>query len=382
MAFTVEAITGPTRMPDLEPITLIGGSTRAAAWSARRAFFAPVAADLYADLDLREMAEAHQVCEYPRDLESVLREPHGGGWMYCGGIENYADLIQYWSGLRPLLGNTAETVRLVRDPWKVASCLTAAGICCPELAHSDAGLPCDGTWLRKPIHSAGGQHIVPLQEECPTVDRPVYFQRRVQGKAFAACYLAAEGHVRLLGVTQQLLVPGTFRYCGSIGPVNLETAELDQFERIGAALARQFSLVGLFGVDALIADGKVWPVEVNPRYTASMEVLERTFGFSAVAWHVAACTEAHLPRKMATGNGTVTGKQVVFADVDVVIRADLRQHLYGIVDVPRPAQTIPVGAPILTVLRTGQCLEDVVTLLAEAVAAAQQVLIDSSATER
>src|SRR5262245_15365749 len=41
---------------------------------------------------------------------------------------------------------------------------------------------------------------------------------------------------------------------------------------------------GLFGVDGVLCEGAFWPVEVNPRYTASVEVLERATGLRAFAW--------------------------------------------------------------------------------------------------
>ena len=43
---------------------------------------------------------------------------------------------------------------------------------------------------------------------------------------------------------------------------------------MGAALADVFDLCGLFGVDGVVRGNRFWPVEINPRYTASMEVLE------------------------------------------------------------------------------------------------------------
>lgn len=399
------------REPILEPITIIGGSARAAAWSARRAFFAPRTADLFADLDLCELADARQVSDYPHGLAAVLRESHGGGWMYCGALENEPDLIECWSHLRPLFGNTAESVRQVRDPWQVAACLKQAGVCCLDLAESDVALPRDGTWLRKPRRSAGGQAIVPLRANTPPTEQPGYFQRWMPGASLSSAYVAADGRSRLVGITRQLLTPGTFRYCGSIGPISLPVAVLDQFHRIGTALASAFSLVGLFGIDAIVADGLVWPVEINPRYTASMEVLERALNFSAVAWHVAACRDGRLPDEMlpasemvescrriggpesrtsshnspartADRTPAVVGKQVVFAETDVVIQDDLRQHLAEVADVPRPGQTIPAESPVLTVLRGGSDSDDVASLLAEAAISARRLLKDPAAVGR
>ena len=55
------------------------------------------------------------------------------------------------------------------------------------------------------------------------------------------------------------------------------------------ALASAFGLVGWFGVDYVLRDGNPWPVEINPRYTASLEIHELASGRSLLAEHRRAC---------------------------------------------------------------------------------------------
>ena len=55
--------------------------------------------------------------------------------------------------------------------------------------------------------------------------------------------------------------------------------------RLGNILAEQFELMGLFGVDFVLEGERVWSLEVNPRYTASVEIVERFTGVSAIAKH-------------------------------------------------------------------------------------------------
>jgi predicted ATP-grasp superfamily ATP-dependent carboligase len=101
----------------------------------------------------------------------------------------------------------------------------------------------------------------------------------------------ADGKTALLvGVTRQLvgevwLHAAPFHYCGSIGPVQLKLGLQEAFTRLGTALVSGCGLVGLFGVDAILRDGLPWPVEVNPRYTASVEVLELTLNVALLTEH-------------------------------------------------------------------------------------------------
>jgi predicted ATP-grasp superfamily ATP-dependent carboligase len=137
---------------------------------------------------------------------------------------------------------------------------------------------------------------------------------------------------------------------------------------VGEALAREFQLVGLFGVDFLLDRGVVRPVEVNPRYPASVEVLEHALGISAIALHAGACAGSNAaaptegPRG-GVGREGVLGKAVVYAPRDVIAPRGLLPETGGatsdpwrwpgIADVPRAGTRVPAGAPLLTVFARG-----------------------------
>ena len=56
-----------------------------------------------------------------------------------------------------------------------------------------------------------------------------------------------------------------------------------------------FGLVGWFGVDYILRDGIPWPVEINPRYTASLEIHELASGRSLLPEHRHACEASTTP---------------------------------------------------------------------------------------
>jgi predicted ATP-grasp superfamily ATP-dependent carboligase len=182
-----------------------------------------------------------------------------------------------------------------------------------------------------------------------------------------------------------------FQYAGSIGPLELHGAEQTDFDRLGDAVA-SLGLVGLFGVDCVLADGRPWPVEVNPRYPASAEVIERATGVSLIGVHVAACREGALPdgidptepgqRPGLTRCGptepsqrpgpTNCGKAVLYATSDRLVDAALFARLWefrgaaqrpSIADIPRQGTTIRRGWPALTVLADGPDHESVRRML-------------------
>ena len=56
-----------------------------------------------------------------------------------------------------------------------------------------------------------------------------------------------------------------------------------------------FGLAGWFGVDFILRDGIPWPVEINPRYTASVEIHELASGRSLLAGAPARLRGEHTP---------------------------------------------------------------------------------------
>jgi len=373
-------------VPVAQTVVIVGASVRAAAQSAIRAGFVPWAADLFADADLCAVACARRITDYPEGLVAAAASAPFGPWMYTGALENRPDLVQRLSARRSLWGNSAEVLRKVRDPWRVRQALVACGILCPQLARSWAGLPADGSWLRKPLAGSGGVGIVAWrgegqgprarlrrpeggsQNENPFGDASgaLYFQKRICGKPCSAVFIGAKGRAVLLGITRQLV--GTrwahakpFRYAGSVGPWLLRKPLGVQLERIGQALAQEFRLVGVFGVDAVVAAGRVWPVEVNPRWTASIEVLERACGLPVFAWHAAACSKGELPdwHYSRLRRHAQAGKAILFAPHELWVTEAFarwarplwaRREWPALADVPAAGTHIRPGRPVLTLL--------------------------------
>ncbi|MBX7072109.1 MAG: ATP-grasp domain-containing protein [Pirellulales bacterium] len=429
-------------MPD--SILILGASARAAAISARRAGFVVYAADLFEDLDLAAIAEATCVEDYPAGLVAAARRFPSCGWLYTGGLENRPAIVDRIAGERPLLGNRGVVLKRVRDPFQVRRALTNAGLRYPETCSDPRDAPSNGEWLCKAFASSGGNQVhrwrgwPPQPAGGHSVSSPShagegnYYQRWIDGQNASAVYLAAGGTARLLGVTRQLVGAnwccvgaaavdrpdwsGTpFRYCGSIGPLPIDDALRDQFTRIGHCLAAEFDLIGLFGVDAIIRAGEVWPVEVNPRYSASAEVLERAQGVSMIGAHVAACVEgcvnapspglrppsppaargrggfestqpktvAHCPEEVQAGYGNrpadgraseSSGKAIAFAAQGFTVTHALVERLLAmnddpwqpqVADVPHAGSVIQAGWPVTTLLADGDTAASVEVKLRE-----------------
>lgn len=352
---------------------------------------------MFGDTDLAACCDTHRVDDYPHRLEEVANSLPMCPFIYTGALENHPDLVDRIAASRELYGNPAHVLRRIRNPFMVAMALEEEGLRYPQLArrlpHSS-----DGLWLRKPIDSCGGGRISVVQppkadsdtseHDCCDSQSEFYFQRFVEGDSCSAVYVSAGGRAVFLGATRQLV--GTawtgatgFQYSGSLGPLDLPTDTVTEFQRIGNCLAGRFGLIGLFGVDAVIAKNRVWPVEVNPRYTASAEVLERVSNMTAVAMHVQACREGDVPAPSTTQDKRRSGKAIIYTDKRMTIadrfvqfaeRLNGRARYPVVADIPPPQQRIDVGAPITTVLADGDSLSAVRRRLESRVRRFRQIL--------
>ena len=253
---------------------MVGASARAAAFSLLRAGYKVVAADLFADADLARQCHVTAVSPYPEGFENWLAAIECDAWLYTGALENYPDLVGRLSVLQPLLGHRGESLKRVRDPLQLQANLQHAGFAFPETQLARTTNPRRNDWLAKSYRGSCGSGVGRPGES-------QFLQRRIPGMSLAAVYRGKA----LLGVTRQLVGEswagaGEFQYCGSIGPYPLPEDKLRHLEDLGTTLHAVFGMTHLYGVD-LIDDGEtLWVIEVNPRYTASMEVVERAYGNS------------------------------------------------------------------------------------------------------
>ena len=341
------------------PRVLIAGvSTRAAAESAVRAGHDVVGVDAYADLDHPSRCESPPggVAWRLSTAVQIASSLRTDAAVYLSNFEGDPRAVTALAAGRVLWGNPPAVLRRARDPRLVRDAFRAAGIPAPDIVLDAATRP-EGTWLLKPLRSGGGVHV--RRWRPGRLLRGYYAQRRVEGQPGSLVFVAAAGRAQVLGTTRQLVGDPAFgasgfRYCGSLlcGPTDMSRhAQADAIARVAA---EAFGLVGVGGVD-FIDDGRVMhPIEVNPRWTASMELVERAHGVSVFAAHVAACTTGALPVGPMRAARAVHGKAIVFARHRVTL-GDTRTWLDDpmLRDITRPGAVVRTSQPVCTVLAHG-----------------------------
>jgi predicted ATP-grasp superfamily ATP-dependent carboligase len=369
-------------------LLLVGVSTRALAASVRRSGYrgALRALDFFADTDHPRRCACLALGRDiggPPTTAKLLRSAIDlapGVVAFSGGMENHPGLLARLEECARVLGNGSRSVRALRNPRTFLRFLARHSLPHPRtwlLSEPAQPLPVaavrlarSGRLLWKPRHGGGGVRIRTVAAKRPSVSigrlpRRGYLQEVTHGVAGSASFVADGRHCRLLGFCQALRDPAVLgtpghAYGGSLwGPVQgwLPLRARRLLEHAAQAATQDFGLRGLNGIDFMLAGGTPHILEINPRYTASMELIEEAWGRSLFALHRHACERGSLPE--TSGEATVVGsgarwraKGVLYA-VERMIAGPAEPLLrMGARDVPRAGTLLRKGWPVCTLVAT------------------------------
>ncbi|VTS04126.1 ATP-grasp domain-containing protein [Tuwongella immobilis] len=351
----------------------IGASVRSLMASARRAGWSPAGVDLFADADTHQLGPVCR-CDperYPLSLLEHLDFAANSPWMFTGGLENAPAVLTSLAASGTLLGGPLEAIAKLRDPAWIVAQLQAAELDALPIRFSPPVWNPHERWLEKPIASAGGNRIHVFSPY--TSNRPIarahantYWQQFQGGIVGSGLFLVGAESAQFLGFTRirtQLDANGedTFRYAGNLGPITLPSSLNRRFEQIGDALLLTAGIRGLVGIDVVLTSmsdsGRILPLEVNPRYTASVELYEYAWGVSLLAAHRIACETGQLVPIPVPNQAPICGKAIVYAPRPYTIPEDApwNRSLHSgsdfpdYADIPHAGDAIEAGQPVLTV---------------------------------
>jgi len=371
------------------PAVLIAAvSGRALAAAARRAGYVPLVADLFNDLDTREIAAASirvsgslaRGLDQQSLLDTLDRLADGRrqvGVVYGSGFEDRPALLAAIAHRHKLIGNPPEIIAQVKDPFAFAELCRRANIPHPETQRTRGAR---GQWLQKGIGAAGGTHVHPAgkRRSAPTSVIPlptpltaapipimaglvpaisrrprVYFQRHAAGRAISALFLADGKRALVLGFSEQWTAPAPkrpFRYGGAARPAAVPAAQAEQMARAVARLVFASGLVGLCSADFLLRPDGFDLLEINPRPGATLDIFRDAEG-RLFHLHLDAC-RGRLPRTAPTFPGAAAAS-VVYAPSRIRVPPGFAWPDWT-ADRQPSDEDVPPGAPLCTVIAEAQ----------------------------
>ncbi len=373
-------------------ILVLGVSARAMAESAARAGHEVVAVDFFGDRDLALLGESYALgrdLDLPATAEGLghaAARVEADALAYGSNLENHPEVVDGLAVRHRLLGNPAAVLRAVRDWGLLRRACRDAGIAHPvTLLPGEESRAGPGRWLKKRLRSGGGHGVTAWDGRA--LDDAHILQAEVDGRSASVSFVADGRESRVFAVTEQLVGRSAlgcsgFTWCGNILPLELAAEDAatvrERIVTMASSLTRRFGLVGVNGMDIVVgrdADGVAQPflIEVNPRYSGSMELAERALGVNVFTLHMEGLA-GRLPRGFDTVSNDWTGKGIVYARCSVVAPDTEDWLRRGVRDVPAPRQRIAAGHPICTVFARGR---DRGACLTELFSAASAVYADS-----
>lgn len=384
------------------------------------------AVDQFADRDCVEVAEQVSQLSLQEVSDDHFADYQKLLFLPGGGTENHASLVDSLANRFRWCGLTGEALRNIRDPQILFPLAQAVGLSIPATYYHEThpnpqsfafelfDLQKNSNWLWKSADKGGGlgvsrlETIADLELFCHHA-APGYIQQHVTGEAFGATIIiSANGEAEWIGASrlltaseqvEQILIQAAdrdnapirkvitreehrrdypFLFAGAIGPHLLPTAIVDQLLALARKCFHTFGIKGWFQVDFVLDnDERAWILEINPRWSATMEIYERALGRSLTsdhlrAWGIELSDESkQSSTEPITSSNTAFWKDVVYAEreflwteqhLEAVLKFNEKALLEAgwpvIADIPTANQVFEIGMPIFTTIVSGRNEEE------------------------
>jgi len=290
--------------------------------------------------------------------------------LLSSGLDDSPDILFELNDMIPILGNHPLVIERIRNKKEFFQELKRIETPHPEteMAESfeeaskkaqDIGYPV----LVKPSKSFGGVGIRKAQgpkelkqafHHVALIDEKVLVQEYISGISASVSLISSNNKTIALTLNEQLLgvkelgQEEPFGYCGNVVPLVTTRSVMNRCKNTAERITLHFNLVGSNGIDFVISkEGIPYVVEVNPRFQATLECVERVLGINIVEAHMKACLQGILPI-IAKKTGAFCTRLVLFAPQRLVA-PDL-SVLEEVRDIPIPGVIIDKGEPVCSIV--------------------------------
>jgi len=343
-------------------ILVAGFSTRHVAASANRAGYTVYAIDNFCDSDLGAYVKGAEtfleLADLPHIITSACKKWDIDGILVTSGAESIT------VDTAPVLGSSAECAARFCDKQQIQHFFEKNNIPSPKQI-DPASIEPGKQYILKPQEGAGGWRNraiysqKDIDEWVEEFQAPFILQEYVSGIPASACCITTGKEARVIALNAQLmrddpLMP--FGFCGSYTPFIHPCSQ--QMIQLALKIALASGCIGIIGIDFIVGD-EIWAIEVNPRFQATLETVERATGINLVQTHIDAC------------NGIISDliplspiylktciRRILFASRDMTWptsseRPCLEDDLMRFSDIPHPGTPFEPGDAVISMYGIG-----------------------------
>ena len=278
---------------------------------------------------------------YPQVLERY-RDMDGSPVIFCGPVEVDPSLVERAAMNGPVLNAPSSSIAKSRNHDFLRR-MAADGIFFPETGFDY--LP-GAKSLIKEYSSAGGVGV--MEDRGGELLAGQYRQKKIDGLSVGAAFLST----RLMGITNHINRVGEFgqsgyMYGGLVYPADIENIHERAIKNFGKRAGEESGLTGWWGADFILNGQGAYLLEINPRFTASAELIAQAHDIDLVGTQTSAINGGTVdveqkppPRYHATA--------VCYAKADCVFNDALKWFELGARDIPHDGKAIKKGEPVIS----------------------------------
>jgi predicted ATP-grasp superfamily ATP-dependent carboligase len=340
----------------------MGFSTRHVAKSAHEAGYTVYAVDHFCEQDLSWYTRDRIRFEDLDDLPSAVEEMcsrHRIDWAVpTSGAEALPQ------GL-PVLGTPPDAAARFLDKGETQAFFESLGVPAPMVLQTGQ-YPA----MLKPRSGSGGWRnriVSSPAEEASWRDEfegvESISQEVVDGiPASVSCLADGKGNARAIAANRQILRGegrAAYGFCGSQTPFDhpLAPRMMAYAEKIAASSGCR----GTLGIDFVVGEEGPYAIEVNPRFQATLDTVERALATNLFSAHARAC-QGILPERVPDP-ACVSIRQILFAEKDCTVCRDLSSLFPAVSDIPWPGTFFEEGRAVISVYGWGPPRERALNLL-------------------
>ena len=345
--------------------------------------------DFFGDLDLLELSNNIIIISdlikekipkksvqdiFYNQFEKIIKDNQDISYVILtSGFENRPDIWKKMENIKPIIGNSAETIKKVRDVNNLWEFCKASNFKFPnyvDLNLSEDITDLDFPLIFKPKSSGGGQNIhlindsnqfMKILSELSNKNEYIV-QEFVEGVDISATISCNGEKSSVLGITKQILgekflgATSEFLYCGNIIPFKVNNKIYKEIKKISNELTKKFNLKGINGIDFILKNNELYLIEINPRFPGTIELLEILTHKNIFYEHVKSSIFNEVS-EIKYDFKQLGVKFILYSTKDMKI-GELNS-IEGIYDIPLSGSIIKNRDPICTMLIIGDELDSI-----------------------